>query len=53
MRLIQKEAFYKIKKACIEIRKILGNGFLEKIYERALSIELINRGFKSRNTKTD
>lgn len=30
--LIYKEEFYEIKQACIEVRKILGNGFLEKVY---------------------
>jgi hypothetical protein len=30
--LIYKEEFYKMKKACIEVRKALGNGFLEKVY---------------------
>jgi len=38
--LIFKEEFYKIKKACITVRKQLGNGFLEKVYEKALKIEL-------------
>ena len=44
MNLIYKEEFFRIKKACIEVRKILGNGFLEKIYENALIAELIERG---------
>ncbi len=43
--LIFKEKFYKIKKACIEVRKNLGNGFLEKVYENALRIELELLGF--------
>ncbi|MCF7792389.1 MAG: GxxExxY protein [Candidatus Cloacimonetes bacterium] len=38
--LIYMDECYKIKKACIEVRKRLGNGFLEKVYERALVIEL-------------
>ena len=38
--LVFKEEFYKIKQACIKIRKSLGNGFLEKVYENALKIEL-------------
>lgn len=43
--LIYKEEYYKIKKACIEVRKNLGNGFLEKVYEKALQIELQLLGF--------
>jgi len=43
--LIFKEEFYQIKKACIEVRKRLGNGFLEKVYEKALCIELKRFGF--------
>ena len=45
MDLIFKEEFYKIKKACIEVRRKLGNGFLEKVYEKALCIELKRIGF--------
>ena len=45
MDLIYKEEFYKIKKACIIVRRKLGNGFLEKVYENALSIELKKLGF--------
>ncbi len=40
-----KEEFFKIKQACIEVRKNLGNGFLEKVYENALRIELEILGF--------
>lgn len=40
--LIYKEEFFKIKQACIEIRKNLGNGFLKKVYEKALKIELMS-----------
>ena len=43
--LIFKEEFFKIKQACIEVRKNLGNGFLEKVYENALRIELESMGF--------
>ncbi len=43
--LIFKEEFFKIKQACIEVRKNLGNGFLEKVYENALRIELELLGF--------
>ena len=38
MDLIFKEEFYLIKQACITVRKTLGNGFLEKVYENALLI---------------
>jgi GxxExxY protein len=44
MELIFKEEFYLIKQACITVRKILGNGFLEKVYENALLIELKRLG---------
>jgi len=44
--LIYKKEFYEIKNACIEIRKHLGNGFLEKVYENALKYELELRKFK-------
>jgi len=44
MDLIFKDEFYKIKQACIEVRKRLGNGFLEKVYEKALVIELQRLG---------
>lgn len=43
--LLYKDDFFGIKKACIEVRKVLGNGFLEKVYERALSHELSSLGF--------
>ncbi len=43
--LIFKEEFFKIKKACITVRKNLENGFLEKVYENALKIELELLGF--------
>ena len=45
MDLVFKNEFYKIKQACIEVRKRLGNGFLEKVYEKALVIELNRFGF--------
>ena len=43
--LIYKDEFYQIKAACIEVRKVLGNGFLEKVYENALKYELGLKGF--------
>ena len=49
--IIYHDEFYKIKGACIAVRKELGNGFLEKLYENALIIELRDRGFKVNNQK--
>ncbi|HEY9207362.1 MAG TPA: GxxExxY protein [Candidatus Methanoperedens sp.] len=46
MELIYKQEFYEIKSACIEIKNVLGPGFLEKVYENALKIELEERGFE-------
>ena len=40
MNLIYREEFFKIKDACIKVRRTLGNGFLEKVYENSLRIEL-------------
>lgn len=40
---------YKINGAIFEVNKILGPGFLEKVYENALFIELIERGLKAKN----
>jgi len=45
MDLIYRNECFRIKKACIEVRKNLGNGFLEKVYEESLKIELSNMGF--------
>ena len=38
---------YKINGAIFEVNKILGSGFLEKVYENALLIELKNQGLKA------
>ena len=38
---------YAINGAIFEVNKILGTGFLEKVYENALLYELNNRGLKS------
>jgi len=35
---------YAIRGAVFEVNRVLGAGFLEKVYENALSIELTNRG---------
>ena len=46
MELIEKELSYKIRGAVFEVSRQLGAGFLEKVYERALMIELRNKGLK-------
>ena len=51
MNLIYKDEYYKINQACIKVRKVLGNGFLEKVYENALKIELEKAGFKAETQK--
>ena len=40
---------YKIRGAVFEVNKILSSGFLEKVYENALLIELKNLGLKAEN----
>ncbi len=49
--LIYKEEFFKIKEVCIEVRKELGNGFLEKVYENSLKLELEAKGFTTESQK--
>ena len=39
---------YKINGAIFEVNKILGAGFMEKVYENALLIELLNMGLKAK-----
>jgi hypothetical protein len=36
----RKEESFKILKACFEVHKELGNGFLEPVYQEALELEL-------------
>ena len=43
--LYPKESF-EIKAACIAVHEQLGSGFLEKVYENALTHELCKRGFR-------
>jgi GxxExxY protein len=43
------ELTYQIRAAIFEVNRILGHGFLEKVYENALMIELKNRGLKAEN----
>jgi len=38
---------YKINGAVYEVNKELGSGFLEKVYEKALLLELSDRGIKA------
>ncbi len=38
---------YQINGAVFEVNRILGHGFLEKIYQKALLIELWKRGLKA------
>ena len=38
---------YQIRGAIFEVNKVLGSGFLEKVYENALLIELHMRGLKA------
>ena len=40
---------YMINSAIFEVNRTLGTGFLEKVYENALLIELIARGLKAEN----
>jgi GxxExxY protein len=41
------ELSYAINGAIFEVNHVLGPGFLEKVYENALLIELKNRGFRA------
>lgn len=50
--LIYREEYFKIKNACIEVRKNLGNGFLEKVYENALAFELRSMDFGVESQKS-
>jgi GxxExxY protein len=40
---------YQIRGAVFEVNKVLGYGFLEKVYEKALMIELRGRGLRVEN----
>jgi GxxExxY protein len=41
------EITYEIRGAIFEVNKVLGHGFLEKVYENALLVELKSRGLKA------
>ena len=38
---------YKIRGAIFEVNRVVGHGFMEKVYENALVIELQDRGLKA------
>jgi GxxExxY protein len=40
---------YQIRGAIFEVNRVLGHGFLEKVYEKALMIELSSRGLSVEN----
>jgi GxxExxY protein len=40
---------YKINGAIFEVNRVLGTGFLEKVYENALILELRRQGMKAEN----
>ena len=46
---LYKELSYKIIGLAMEVHRELGSGFLEKVYEKALFIELCDRGLKVEN----
>ena len=47
MHLIDQETKSEIIGASFEVYRVLGYGFLEKVYQRAMHVELRNRGLKS------
>jgi GxxExxY protein len=49
--IIEKELSYQIMQAAYEVHNHLGPGFLESIYEEALRIELLNRGYQVETQK--
>ncbi|MCB0731150.1 MAG: GxxExxY protein, partial [Ignavibacteriae bacterium] len=51
MKLLHKETTDKILKAFYNVYNSLGFGFLEKVYERAMIIELREFGLKSESQK--
>ena len=42
---------YQIRGAIFEVNKVLGSGFLEKVYENALLFELLQRGLNAVSQK--
>ena len=49
MKVLEDRVTYEINGAVFEVNRILGPGFLEKVYEKALLIELRNRGLQAEN----
>jgi GxxExxY protein len=49
--LLYKELSYEIMSAVFEVHNILGYGFLEKVYENALIVELLSRGISAEAQK--
>lgn len=49
--LVFKNEYYEIVGAAIQVWKTLGYGFLEKVYENALVIELMKQGYKAEKQK--
>ena len=43
------EVTYKINGAIFEVNRVLGSGFLEKVYEKALMVELKLRGLSAKS----
>ena len=43
----EKELSYKIVGCAIQVHKVLGSGYMEKLYERALLVELEENGLKA------
>lgn len=43
--MIEDQLTHEIIGAAYQVHRVLGAGFLEKVYEKALTIELRNRGF--------
>ena len=47
MRLVHEDITEKIIGAAFEVHRILGYGFLEKVYQRAMQVELEQRGLQA------
>lgn len=52
MELIEAQLSERIIGCCIQVHRVLGPGFLEKIYEEALAIEFGRAGLKFERQKT-
>lgn len=47
MALLHEEITKEIIGAAFEVHRVLGYGFLEKVYQRAMQVELIKRGLRA------